>query len=384
MKCYHPYAPFNPTPIYAEQHVIENGKILLNHIPYVNSIEIEGFKQTTSALISPGQFYCNYNADTYYREADCIVYFNQQHDGQTVSVDYLQVGTVITATDLNEVKEHLENGAIHNRYTLPPASVETRGGVRVGQGLSIIGDILSATAKDYTLPTASKDVKGGVKIGEGLFMDEDVLNAEPYVLPLASTTRFGGVKVGSGLSITANGILSADAQDFTLTAATRDSLGGIKVGDRLSITRDGVLSADSVAPYTLPNATNDSLGGVKVASDSEITRAIAKYFPPVDEQTELLPLLTSIPAATTDSLGGVKVGSGLSITADGILSVNAVELGGYVLPPASTTQLGGVKVGSGLTIVDGVLSANTVTAASDEEISDIIQNYFASTLSGGD
>ena len=63
----------------------------------------------------------------------------------------------------------------------------------------------------YTLPTASAETKGGVKIGSGLTMTGEVLsnnNPTPYSLPTAAADTLGGIKVGSGLSI-ADGVLSA-------------------------------------------------------------------------------------------------------------------------------------------------------------------------------
>ena len=63
----------------------------------------------------------------------------------------------------------------------------------------------------YTLPTASADTLGGVKVGTGLSITDGVLSATeptPYTLPTASADTLGGVKVGSGLSI-ADGVLSA-------------------------------------------------------------------------------------------------------------------------------------------------------------------------------
>lgn len=258
MKTYKPYAPFNPTPIYGEQHRIENGKILLNHIPYVNSIVIEGFKQTASVVVLQGQFYCNYNTETYYREADCTVYFNSKHEGETVSVDYLQVGTPITANDLNEIKEHMENSEIHNRYTLPPASADTRGGVRVGQGLTILGDVLMSDAKNFTLPAATADSLGGVKVGSGLTITDGVLSADAqnYTLPVATYDSLGGVFAGVTMSIE-DGVL-----DYYLPTASASQLGGIKVGEGLTIT-NGILSADAT-DYTLPTASANVKGGVKV------------------------------------------------------------------------------------------------------------------------
>ena len=76
-----------------------------------------------------------------------------------------------------------------------------------------IGDAINAGGGGggYTLPTASAETKGGVKIGSGLTMTGEVLsntNPTPYSLPTASDSELGGIKVGSGLSID-DGVLSA-------------------------------------------------------------------------------------------------------------------------------------------------------------------------------
>lgn len=68
-----------------------------------------------------------------------------------------------------------------------------------------IGDAMSASA---TIPTASADVKGGVKIGSNLTMTGEVLN---YDLPTASANTKGGVKIGSGINIAEDGTISVTA-----------------------------------------------------------------------------------------------------------------------------------------------------------------------------
>ena len=423
MKQYFPYAPSSPTTIYGEEHVIENGQILLNHIPLADSIEIEGFRQTNSAVLVANQFYCAYGSEYYYREANCIVRFNELHNGETVRVKYQQVGTIITANDMNEIKEHLENSDLHSSFVLPAASAETRGGIRVGHGLSISDDVLSADAQNYTLPSATPLRLGGVVVES----DENISRTIERYFPTAGETlpvhtqtiatreTLGSVKIGDGLSITEDGLLTADAQNFTLTPASRDSLGGVKVGSGLSIDVNGVLSADSVEPYMLPTATADSLGGVKVGSrlsidtngilsadalqsattsrlggvvvesDANIARTIERYFPSVTADTEILSVLSSIPVATADSLGGVKIGERLTITEDGILSADAQ---GFTLTAATSDSLGGIKVGNSLTITNGVLNYNLPNAsttvkggvvyATDTDIANTIERYFPS------
>ena len=63
-----------------------------------------------------------------------------------------------------------------------------------------------------------------------------------------------------------------------------------------------------------------------------------------------------LPATTTD-IGGVIVGDGLTVTGEGVISVDAIPL-----EPATADKLGGVKIGEGLTITeDGTISATAST-----------------------
>lgn len=145
MKTYFPYDVQNPRAIVGEVHTIEDGTILLKHIPYANSIEIEGFVQTDNMVLLPHQLRCDYGTELNYRESSCLVYFNEVHNGLRVIVNYLCVGTIIIADDLNEIKAHLDNRQIHNTYSLPTASTLEKGGVRVGQNLQMVGDVLNCT-----------------------------------------------------------------------------------------------------------------------------------------------------------------------------------------------------------------------------------------------
>lgn len=93
--------------------------------------------------------------------------------------------------------------------------------------LSTIGSEIENAGGTYTLPTASAETKGGVKIGSGLAMEGEVLNNSnptPYSLPTASSETLGGVKVGSGLTIN-EGVLSASGGGFTKIATLTRSTG---------------------------------------------------------------------------------------------------------------------------------------------------------------
>ena len=319
MKTYRPYSPHAPVQITGERHMIQDSFIVLNDIPYENSIDIAGFKQTSSTNLQQNQFFCNYGADYLYRESNCIVYFHGSQNGKIVSVDYLSVGTIVTANDLNEIKAHLENSLIHGSHEVPIATRETRGGIRVGDGLYMSGDVLNCSVQGGSggveLVPATAEVLGGVKVGQRLSVTEDgVLSADS--IPAATRSSLGTVIVGNHLSVN-NGTL-----DYNLPTASENVLGGVKIGEGLTIT-DGVLSADATN-YTLPIATQETLGGVFAGQTMSIEDGVIDYY---------------LPTASTTQLGGVKVGSSLTI-ADGVLN--------YSLPTASDTLKGGIKIGHGL------------------------------------
>lgn len=64
----------------------------------------------------------------------------------------------------------------------------------------------------YTLPTATANRLGGVKVGSGLTVENDgtlnVSGGTSYELPVATDQVLGGIKVGSGLAIDSGGTLS--------------------------------------------------------------------------------------------------------------------------------------------------------------------------------
>ena len=77
-------------------------------------------------------------------------------------------------------------------------------------------DIINGEGGGGKLTPATADTLGGIKIGNGLSVTEDGTASvnfppepEPYVLPTATAETLGGVKVGSGLSMNSEtGVLS--------------------------------------------------------------------------------------------------------------------------------------------------------------------------------
>lgn len=85
------------------------------------------------------------------------------------------------------------SGGAGEGYTLPTASAETLGGVKVGDNLTIADGVLSAPAPTpaYVLPTASDETLGGVKVGSGLSIEDGVLSVAGSGLQLYHETYTG-------------------------------------------------------------------------------------------------------------------------------------------------------------------------------------------------
>ena len=108
MKKYFPYDITGSVAIEGEEHTIVHGQIRLDHVPLEGSIEVRGFREGRSvATLQTNEFYCNYRADTLYREANRIVYFWTGRSGQKVYVSYRAVASPVTADDMNEIESRL-------------------------------------------------------------------------------------------------------------------------------------------------------------------------------------------------------------------------------------------------------------------------------------
>ena len=78
--------------------------------------------------------------------------------------------------ELTTLGKMFENSGGGGSYTLPTASASTKGGVKIGSGLTMDGETLNNdNPTPYTLPTASDTTKGGVKLGSGFTMDGETL-----------------------------------------------------------------------------------------------------------------------------------------------------------------------------------------------------------------
>lgn len=132
----------------------------------------------------------------------------------------------------------------------------------------------ASSGSTYTLPMASSDTLGGVKIGDHI--NRDITGA--IYLSEADFDTFGVVKLGSNIS--------RSVRDGTISVATGSTsvLGVLKVGSNItvnsgtiSLTKTNVTSALGYTPpttdtkYTLPTGNASTLGGVKLSDSTSST-----------------------------------------------------------------------------------------------------------------
>ena len=150
MERYLPYDPSSTVRV-EEQISVRDNRAFLRHIPKEGSIEIDGFTEVDGAPIGK-QFFCDYAKDSLYRDANRVIVFGSVDDFTFLTVNYIAVGTVVIADDMNEIKAHLENDSLHSAH--------------------------------YVLPTMAPNVKGGAKLGNSLVIQDHTLNVALGTTPL--------------------------------------------------------------------------------------------------------------------------------------------------------------------------------------------------------
>ena len=112
MQYYYKYDP-NSNNNVSEKLTIADSQVTLRHIPKKGSVSINNFTETNSLTPKKGYFYINYATGSQYRDSDRLIHFNSADNNKSVTVSYIAVGTPVTAADMVEIKNHLENNAIH-------------------------------------------------------------------------------------------------------------------------------------------------------------------------------------------------------------------------------------------------------------------------------
>ena len=123
-----------------------------------------------------------------------------------------------TTTEKNKLAGIAANA---NNYSLPTASANVKGGIKVGTNLSMNGEVLNAT--DTTYSAATQSANGLMSAADKKKLDGIAAGANAYSLPTASASTKGGVKVGAGLTISSE-VLKADVTTAILNAAKSEVL----------------------------------------------------------------------------------------------------------------------------------------------------------------
>ena len=221
------------------------------------------------------------------------------------AIDDLINGAPATYDTLKEIADWI---ATHqSEYEALIAAIAGKVDKVEGKGLS---------TEDYT--TAEKTKLAGIEAG-----------ANNYTLPTATANALGGIKVGANLAIdSTTGVLSGDYSAASssaaglMSAADKTKLDGIEAG-ATAITVDSAISSSSTNPVE-NQAIYTALAG-KV--DTETGKGLSSNDYTDTEKTKLAGIEAgannySLPTAAAGTLGGVKVGSNLAIDANGVLSGN--------------------------------------------------------------
>lgn len=223
----------------------------------------------------------------------------------SAAIDALIDGAPATYDTLKEISDWI---ATHqSEYEALIAAIAGKVDKVEGKGLS---------TEDYT--TAEKTKLAGIEAG-----------ANNYTLPTATANALGGIKVGANLAIdSSTGVLSGDYSAASSSAAglmsatDKTKLDGIEAG-ATAITVDSAISSSSTNPVE-NQAIYTALAG-KV--DTEAGKGLSTNDYTDTEKTKLAGIEAgannySLPTAAAGTLGGVKVGSNLAIDANGVLSGN--------------------------------------------------------------
>lgn len=250
---------------------------------------------------------------------------------------------IATATVLGGVKQGANitiaiDGTISTTaapYTLPPATAATLGGVKIGSGINV--------AADGTISSGiSQGVTSVVAVGTGVswVADDGSTNSQAKIKTLAVGSHLTLTLPGDGNTLNLDAVVpvqSVSGQTGAVVIQTQDNngaTGSSLIADGGSTT--GIVKLRTLVPGTGITITPDSNGNLEFASSGGYT----------------------LPAATDTVLGGVKIGANVSVAVDGTISVAAP----YVLPAATTSTLGGVIVGPNLSVSSGTIDAPIATA----------------------
>ncbi len=259
-----------------------------------------------------------------------------------------------------------------------------------------------AGLSNYTLPTASDTVKGGIKVGSGLTMNGEVLSAtgggmadsvewdnvlsKPEFATVATSGAYNDLSGKPSLSTVATSGSYNDLSNkptiptVDVTKSYVDTQLATKANASNVYTKSEVDSKvssvyrvkGSVASYANLPTTNVQIGDVYNVTDTGANYVATATTPTWDKLSETVDLSGYATTAAMNTALGNKVdkvsGKGLSTndytTAEkNKLAGIATRANNYSLPVATASVLGGVKTSTGITNSSGTISVAYGSAA---------------------
>lgn len=207
-----------------------------------------------------------------------------------------------------------------------------------------------AGLENYTLPTASDTVKGGIKVGAGLTMNGEVLSA-----------------TGGG---------TADAVDWSNVTNKPETF----APSTHTHTASEVTELATVATSGSYNDLSDKPTDFAPAAHTHEMADITGLSGALDGKSDMThnhdgTYLKEVPMATETTLGVIKVGTGLSVTNDGTLSADAQAI--KVTPSITENSTEAVSSGAVFSRIGNlkfVVSKTAPTSADDNTFTIVVPN----------
>lgn len=259
-------------------------------------------------------------------------------------------------------------------------------------GTDATGKLVAGSVTGYTLPTASLNVLGGVKVGGTLSISNGTLSAKTYVgaqpavlgesngsagvigyVPAATAAQYNYFLRGDGTWVIPTNTVTRLRPNISSNYASGDFMitgsGATTVGYSNGVFT--INSTDTDTTYIAFRGANASTAGTLGLVPAPAKGTQASYYLRADGSWQIPPDNNTTYSAATTTANGLMSSTDKS-KLDGIASgANA-----YVLPVASSDGLGGIKVGSGLSIDEnGILTAGAATRIGTDGI-----NYYSGNV----
>lgn len=241
-----------------------------------------------------------------------------------------------------------------------------------------------AGLSNYTLPTASDTVKGGIKVGSGLTMNGEVLSATGGGMAdsvewdnVLSKPEFATVATSGSYTDLSNKptIPTVDVTKSYVDTQLATKANASNVYTKAEV--DSKVSSvyrvkGSVASYANLPTVDVTIGDVYNVNDTGANYVATSTTPTWDKLSETVDLSGYATTAAMNSALGNKVDkvSGKVLSTNDYTTAEKNKLAGvaanannYSLPAATSSVLGGVKTSTGITNSSGTISVTYGTAA---------------------